>query len=219
MKTFKLHLIRHGLTDANFKGIYAGSGTDLPLSEEGTRQLKQLREDFSYPQVSLVFVSPLLRARQTADLLFPGVRQIGIEDLREINLGAFEGKTAAELQNDPDYLAWMDPQKRQTPPGGEAGDAFARRAGEVLRKLCEYLIRSGTPEAAVITHGGLIMTALAIHGVPRSDPQRWACDPGCGFTVQTTAASFMRDASVEAMAIVPAGYEDCCEDPQEENDE
>ena len=72
MKTFKLHLIRHGLTDANFKGIYAGSGTDLPLSEEGTRQLKQLREDFSYPQVPLVFVSPLLRARQTADLAGKG---------------------------------------------------------------------------------------------------------------------------------------------------
>ena len=58
MKTFKLHLIRHGLTDANFKGIYAGSGTDLPLSEEGTRQLKQLREDFS-PEVAAMATSLL----------------------------------------------------------------------------------------------------------------------------------------------------------------
>ena len=214
MKTFKLHLIRHGLTEANFKGIYAGSGTDLSLAEEGIAQLEQLREDFEYPRVPLVFVSPLKRARETADILFPGVRQIGIEDLREIGFGEFEGKTAAELMDNEDYRAWMDPERRQTPPGGETGDAFARRAGEVLKKLCEYLIRSGTPEAAVVTHGGLIMTALAIHGIPQADPQRWACDPGCGFTVQTTAASFMRDASVEAMAIVPAGYEVCCEEPQ-----
>ena len=214
MKTFKLHLIRHGLTEANFKGIYAGSGTDLPLAEEGIAQLEQLREDFEYPRVPLVFVSPLKRARETADILFPGVRQIGIEDLREIGFGEFEGKTASELMDNEDYRAWMDPERRQTPPGGETGDAFARRAGEVLKKLCEYLIRSGTPEAAVVTHGGLIMTALAIHGIPQADPQRWACDPGCGFTVQTTAASFMRDASVEAMAIVPAGYEVCCEEPQ-----
>ena len=215
MKTFKLHLIRHGLTEANLKGIYAGSGTDLPLAEEGVRQLEQLRASFTYPSVPLVLVSPLKRARQTADILFPGVRQIGIEDLREIDLGAFEGKTAAELQNDEAYLAWMDPARRQTPPGGESGDAFARRAGEVLQKLCEFLIRSGTPEAAVVTHGGLIMTALAIHAITSRPPEQWACDPGCGFTVQTTAASLMRDASVEAMAIVPAGYEDCCVEPEE----
>lgn len=210
MKTFKLHLLRHGLTEANRKGIYAGSGTDLPLSDEGIAQLDRLREDFEYPQVDLVLVSPLLRARQTADILFPGVRQIGIEDLREIGFGEFEGKTVAQLQNDPAYRDWLNPERRLTPPGGESGDAFARRAGEVLRKICEFLIRSGTPEAAVVTHGGLLMTALAIHAIPRRPPEQWACDPGCGFTVQTDAASLMRDASVEALEIIPYGYGEYC---------
>ena len=35
MKTFKLHLIRHGMTAGNLQGLYIGSGTDLPLCDEG----------------------------------------------------------------------------------------------------------------------------------------------------------------------------------------
>ena len=34
MKTFKLHLIRHGLTSGNLQGLYIGSGTDIPLCDE-----------------------------------------------------------------------------------------------------------------------------------------------------------------------------------------
>ena len=60
MKTFKLYLLRHGLTEANFNGVYAGSGTDLPLSDEGTAQLDRLREDFEYPRAGLVFVLSLI---------------------------------------------------------------------------------------------------------------------------------------------------------------
>ena len=31
MKTFKLHLIRHGMTAGNLQGLYIGSGTDIPV--------------------------------------------------------------------------------------------------------------------------------------------------------------------------------------------
>ena len=66
MKTFKLHLIRHGLTSGNLQGLYIGSGTDIPLCDEGRAQLAELKERFEYPQVDTVFSSPLLRAVETA---------------------------------------------------------------------------------------------------------------------------------------------------------
>ena len=44
MKTFKLHLIRHGITAGNLQGLYIGSGTDLPLCDEGRAQLADLKE-------------------------------------------------------------------------------------------------------------------------------------------------------------------------------
>ena len=55
MKTFKLHLIRHGLTSGNLQGLYIGSGTDIPLCDEGRAQLAELKERFEYPQVDTVF--------------------------------------------------------------------------------------------------------------------------------------------------------------------
>ena len=50
MKTFKLHLIRHGITAGNLQGLYIGSGTDLPLCDEGRAQLADLKERFDYRQ-------------------------------------------------------------------------------------------------------------------------------------------------------------------------
>ena len=44
MKTFKLHLIRHGMTAGNLQGLYIGSGTDIPLCDEGRAQLNELKE-------------------------------------------------------------------------------------------------------------------------------------------------------------------------------
>ena len=66
MKYYKLHLIRHGLTQGNLDGRYIGSGTDLPLCAEGRAQLEELKAKFQYPDVPLVFCSPMLRAQQTA---------------------------------------------------------------------------------------------------------------------------------------------------------
>ena len=59
MKYYKLHLIRHGLTEGNLKGLYIGSGSDLPLCAEGRAQLKTLKKDFDYPvAVSYTHLEP-----------------------------------------------------------------------------------------------------------------------------------------------------------------
>ena len=88
MKTFKLHLIRHGLTSGNLQGLYIGSGTDIPLCDEGRAQLAELKERFEYPQVDTVFSSPLMRAVETANILFPNAtHQFSVHDLREAGFG------------------------------------------------------------------------------------------------------------------------------------
>ena len=87
MKTFKLHLIRHGITAGNLQGLYIGSGTDIPLCDEGRAQLADLKERFEYPQVDTVFSSPMLRAVETANILFPNAAHtFTVHDLREAAL-------------------------------------------------------------------------------------------------------------------------------------
>ena len=151
MKYYKLHLIRHGLTEGNLKGLYIGSGSDLPLCAEGRAQLKTLKKDFGYPQVPLVFTSPMLRATQTAEILFPGVRQIELHDLREMAFGKFEGKPLQQLVKDPEFAQWMDPTSRTVPQGAEDRQMFFNRTSAMLMKMFEYMLKTHTEEAACVT--------------------------------------------------------------------
>ena len=170
MKTFKLHLIRHGITAGNLQGLYIGSGTDLPLCDEGRAQLADLKERFDYPQVDTVFSSPLLRAVETANILFPGAaHQFTVHDLREAGFGKFEGRAVQELVKDPEFAQWMDPTSRTVPAGAEDRQMFFNRTSSMLMKMFEYMLRTHTEEAACVTHGGVIMNMLSQHALPFRD--------------------------------------------------
>ncbi len=204
----KLHLLRHGLTQGNLEGRYIGSGSDLPLCEAGAAQLRALKERFAYPPAEVVFVSPLLRARQTAEILYPGVRTIALEDLREMHFGVFEGRTAAELAADPAFAAWLDPASDAVPAGAEPRADFARRTDALLMKLFEFLLRSHIGQAACVTHGGVIMNMLARHALPQRPPEQWMTDPGAGYSLRCDAQMWMRDQLAEAYDVAPVGYLD-----------
>ena len=209
MKTFKLHLIRHGMTAGNLQGLYIGSGTDIPLCDEGRAQLAELKERFEYPQVDTVFSSPLLRAVETANILFPDAKHtFTVHDLREAGFGKFENKPVKELVHDEDFKKWITPGSNYLPEGAEPTDQFHARCAECLMKLFEYMIRMDVTEAACVTHGGVIMSMLSQRAVPTRHPEQWMADPGCGYTVQTDVQLWMRDRLVEAIDIVPFGYAD-----------
>lgn len=209
MKTFKLHLIRHGLTEGNLRGLYIGSGTDMPLCDEGRRRLRELKERFDYPQPDTVFSSPLLRAVETAGILFPNAKhQFTVQDLREANFGAFEGRPVKELVKDKDFKKWITPGFGFVPAGAEPTADFHRRCAQSLLRLFEYMIRAEVDEAACVTHGGVIMSMLSQRALPSRRPEQWMADPGCGYTLQTDIQLWMRDSLVEAIDIVPFGYAD-----------
>ena len=136
MLYFKLHLIRHGLTQGNLDGRYIGSGTDLPLCEEGRAQLAQLKARFAYPAAEVVFTSPLLRATQTAELLYPGVRTLPLQDLREMAFGVFENRPITELAADPAFAAWMDPASQTVRVDGQCV-SLTLREYDILKLLLE----------------------------------------------------------------------------------
>ncbi|MEG2053336.1 MAG: histidine phosphatase family protein [Oscillospiraceae bacterium] len=205
MKTYKLHLIRHGLTKGNLEGRYIGS-TDLPLCTEGKTQLENLKDSFSYPEVTTCFTSPLLRARESAQILFPDASIYELDDLRELSFGEFEGKTVNELMTHPAYARWIDKNDDFIPEGCENGSVFAARTRAVILQMFEFMMKSNIPEAACVTHGGVIMSMLSQRALPERPANLWACDPGCGYTVISSTSLLMRDGFVEAVAITPEGY-------------
>lgn len=209
MKTFKLHLIRHGITQGNLDGLYLGCRTDLPLCEAGRRQLEQLREKFAYPQPGTVFTSPMKRATETADILFPAVsHKLVIEQLRESDFGIYDGRSMQELIKEPDFARWMDPTSGFVPEGAESPADFHRRCADTLMKLFEYMMKAGISEAACVTHGGVLMSMMAQKALPAHRPEEWMADPGCGYTLQMDTAMWMRDGLAEAVEVLPLGYLD-----------
>ena len=210
MKYYKLHLIRHGLTAGNLQGLYIGSGSDLPLCDEGRAQLKTLKKDFDYPVVPLVFTSPMRRATETAEILFPGVRQIELDDLREMAFGKFEGRAVQELVKDPEFAQWMDPTSRTVPAGAEDRQMFFNRTSSMLMKMFEYMLRTHTEEAACVTHGGVIATLMSTLGLPRQPLQFWKTGGGRGFTCFVNPQIWQNDHLMEVAGIVPHGAATAC---------
>ena len=126
MKTFKIHLVRCGLTEANLQGRYLGR-EDVPVCEQGLEQLRYLKEKFSYPRVQAVFTSPLQRCKQTAAMLFEGAPMIEIPNFTEYDFGEFEGFTAEELKDNEAFIAWMGDNGDAAPPFGESNNHFKAR--------------------------------------------------------------------------------------------
>ncbi len=204
MKSYTIHLIRHGLTDGNAKGQYIGS-TDLPLAPEGLAQLLDLKKRFEYPQADAYFTSPLLRCQQTLKALYPDATPLVIPGLAECNFGRWEGKTANDLQADPEFVRWIEAGGKDAPPGGESSAQFQARCCEAFSKVVEGLMKTGTTSAVVVTHGGVIMTLLATFGLPRANFYDWLVDSGCGYSVRITPNLWMRGQVVEVYDLLPLG--------------
>ena len=201
MKSYKIHLIRHGRTQANEEGLYVGR-TDLPLSPGGLNALLALREGGGYPTAGRLFTSPLTRCRQTLEVLYPGCRQEVVEGLAECDFGRWEGRSAASLQQDASFRDWIAGKRAEIPEGEDAA-VFQRRVTAAFEELVRELMRAGDTEAVVCTHGGVIMMLMAAYALPRAPMHEWAADDGCGFTLRITPSLWMREPVAEAEAVIP----------------
>ena len=197
MKTYKLHLIRHGITEGNLNGQYIGR-TELPLAPSGVTALKNLATKIEYPAVQKIYTSPMLRCRQTAKIIYPEREILVVPDLIEYDFGEFEGKTANELESRPEYMEWAS-GKRTSPPGGEDNTEFTKRICVAINTIVRDMMDNDVAEAAVFMHGGTIMTFLAACGLPRQSTVQWATDAGRGYTIMVTPSLYQRSGVVEVV--------------------
>lgn len=160
-----LTLIRHGETWSNAKKRYLGT-TDEGLSEAGIRHIQQIQTSGLYPVTEPLFVSPMLRCRQTAKLLFPGVAYQIVPQWREIDFGRFEGKTYRELSKTTEYQAWLASGGTLPFPEGESREQFIRRSvqgfAEEVKTLCDGSRERLSFEMCAVVHGGTIMALMSV---------------------------------------------------------
>lgn len=202
MKSYTIHLIRNALTDENLEGRYIGH-TDVALSPEGEAQLVQMKDEFVYAPVQAVFTSPLKRCLRTAQILYPENKPLIIDGFIEYNFGEFENKTAEQLEKYEEFPRWLAGEKGVKPPYGESNEEFSKRVCENFEKVAEGLMKTGTTSAAIVTHGGVIMTILAAYGIPEYPMHEWLTPNGCGFTVKVNPSLWMRAKKFEVFSEFP----------------
>ena len=202
MKSYYIHLIRHGAISPTLQGRYIGM-TDVPLSEDGRQAVRKLNESMDYPYAKVVFTSPLKRCTQTANIIYPDIQPLVIEQLSECHFGEWENKTADELRGDETFAKWLAGDSEVKPPRGESTADFTRRICIMFESIVDGLIKTGTTDAAIITHGGVMNTLLAVYGLPQAKPFDWACDCGYGYSLRITPALWMRDKVAEVFAQIP----------------
>ncbi|MBR2177388.1 MAG: histidine phosphatase family protein [Clostridia bacterium] len=202
MQSYVINLIRHGAVDETLKGKYIGS-TDVQLSKKGREGLVAIREGTGYPQPQKLYSSPLLRCTESCEIIYPGMDINCLGSFRECSFGEWEGKSAAELSENPLFAEWLQNSDKTPPPGGESGKDFAARISKGFERLVETMSAEGITEASLITHGGVIMTILAIYGLPQAPSYQWRMDNGYGFSVRVNPFLWMRDRVVEVFDTCP----------------
>ena len=164
------YLARYGEIAWSLSGQHTGL-TDLPLTERGERNARQLGERLRGLTFVKVFTSPLQRAVRTCELAGFGAAAEVDRNLLEWNYGEYEGRRTAEIHGErPDWQLFRDGC-----PGGESPDQVGARADRVVSR-----VRSVQGDVLLFSSGHFLRVLAA----------RWlGLEPGAGrFFLLSTAS-------------------------------
>src|SRR3989344_1618536 len=151
MQELEVYLCRHGETDWARFGKHTGR-TDVPLTEHGKLESKQLAQRLRKVQWRQVVTSPLQRAAETCELAGLGKDAMRDPDAMEWDYGQYEGLTLTEIcKKNASWDLFKDGA-----PGGESVQQISARADRLLQKLC-----AGPGNVALFSHGHFLHVLAA----------------------------------------------------------
>jgi probable phosphoglycerate mutase len=150
----RLVLVRHGETDWSLSGQHTGV-TDLPLTEHGEEEARDIAEVLHGHPFGLVLSSPRQRAIRTAELAGYGDRVEIDPNLAEWDYGAYEGMTTPDIlrQRGGSWNLWLDGVPAGATPGEDAA-AVRMRARDVIERALPTLW-SGQ-DVVLFSHGHML---------------------------------------------------------------
>ena len=170
----ELYLIRHGESEGNFNRTHNG-WAPTPLTETGRQQAAQSGPLVSGVVFDRIFVSDVLRAWQTARILFPEQEFVFCPLIREMNNTSMRGRTAEDML---ELFPGLYPACREkfdySPLGWdcESGAHLTYRGGEFLDMVASL----GLERVCAVCHAGIIRAMCAyVLGIPDHNPPM-CCD-------------------------------------------
>ncbi len=158
----RVAFVRHGETPLHVGANRFCGDLDPDLTTHGREQAAHARELLSniMPEVDAAWMSPRLRARQTANLLLPDAEWQVVDDLRELAFGEWEGLTKEEagVKTPEAYRAWEIDAYRNGPPGGERGlDAQPR-----VERIVDAISKSSARNILVVSHISILRLLIGL---------------------------------------------------------
>lgn len=172
----RLYIVRHGESRGNLAGMLQGSRVDEPLSPRGVRQAEALSARLAPEPIDAVYASPMIRARQTAEIVSAphGLPIVADPDLLEFDWGVWCGRPlddAMEREVAGIRARWRAGDLDAAPDDGESPAAAGRRAARFLGRLRSA---RGT-HALIVAHGRfnrILMATLLSRPLSRMDEIR-----------------------------------------------
>jgi alpha-ribazole phosphatase len=176
----RIYLIRHGQVVGHETPSYNGHA-DVALTDYGIAQYHRLKERLADAGISACYCSDLSRCAVGAGIICEplGIKPVSKTELRELNIGIWEGLTWAEItaRYPAEWQARLDDIVNYRVPDGENLLDLAARAVPALHEI----VRSHRDEnVLVVGHGGMNRVLLldAI-GAPLASlfniEQKYAC--------------------------------------------
>jgi probable phosphoglycerate mutase len=163
-----LYLVRHGETEINAEGRFNGGGVDSPLTAAGVTGARELHDLLGRVHFKRIFVSPLLRAITTEQIVAGPDKAFTIDPrLRELALGDWDGQPLGDLATDQQFINYRHHllEWDYQAVHAESYQSLAQRAGAAMEDAAKSVAPDG--KAMVVSHG-IVTTVLAnvLTGVP-----------------------------------------------------
>jgi len=173
----KFILVRHGETMANIGKVYSG-WSNYDITEKGKLQIKILAEELRAYKVDTIYASSLGRTMETANEIAKIIgKEVVVDDnLKEINFGVFDGKTAKEIEEDypNEWKSWINDYESYRIPEGEC-------LRDVLNRVKGFIdsIKEDEGTCIMVSHGGVIQSIITyLLDLELNKMWHFQCPPG-----------------------------------------
>lgn len=165
-----LYIMRHGQTDWNANHKLQGR-TDIPLNDEGREMARAAGREYRNIHFDVCYCSPLIRAKETAEIVLKN-RNIPIicdDRLVEMGFGIYEGiENFFQIPDCPINVLFQDPPQYTAAEGGESLEALFARTGSFIKEIITPALEENK-DILIIGHGAMNSSIVCqIRGVPLS---------------------------------------------------
>jgi len=141
----KIIFVRHGQSVKNLIGLFSDEINDLPLTSEGKKQAREAGERLKSEGVDFIYTSPVLRTKQTAEIISKAVGGVAIveaPELIEVDSGTWDGKTIHDknIKKERDEYLGLSVEERYVAKRGHNGESWfdvEKRIKKIIERVTE----------------------------------------------------------------------------------